>query len=1037
MFNNIHELLELFPHYEEASNGEYHTPCPFCGKGVSTTYKGVKFYGEDRLVWYADGKGVHCRQEGKYRPIEKVAEFFGGEISADFDMVSEGATAEEKEAEAPVIASPAYVAQCHETVDRAYWYRNHWTDETINRFKLGYGGMYPYSTKAPRHLIPMQCQHEGDPPLIGYSFEGRYIADKSEPPNIKTKGLTKGWFWYIEDDPGSKTIAITEGPKDAITLWQSGYKNFAAIFGSGGFTPGIAEFLKTKGYENIVVFGDNDEAGDKFNRSVIRQFFPVKVNVLEWPESTPEKYDVTDALVDGKLTRLLQENFSEQRSKGFIHDYTDVEPDYSPDTPETAMSRDAIRAELPLVISDYLDNYKDRKKQYGKGVVKVLAAPPGVGKSYIMVQAAQERARLVLDDKEHNLELLEQKIIEVEEWLQDPDLDELERAGYEAQLERLRKKTLRVNKILYAGPFIAGWHDIQTQPNFDSTLWFNYEARNEENCQNLEAVSAIASKGYNARAFCETSCPMRDWCMEQGYLSQEEKRKEKPITYVRHQHLEGGVVQGSTMIFLDEEPFHVFEKDMEIRSSDIRPVYEADWQDFVEPEQVALINELVGTLKATIEGTQEELSGYDVLAELDKRCGNKLVDILHAIDPDVLDAYQPASGFVVSDAKEAASLPQRCFADIYEVLASEIGYYRNGQRRYNTRISIQRNRFRIFRVDKLIRPKSHPIIVADATAMAPDLYGLLMDRAVEVYKPEVWSPKAHTKVFYGSDFTRTSIRQQIGPAITLMNKYVEDTIVHDIFGEPFDLTTIPVDENMYDSAILNQAMTLLKDIAADHENLLIITYKPIRLLMERKVQQVYPDLNVRFAHYGSLRGTNVYKDMEAVLLIGAHRLPYEHLYRRAQAWAQMAEYHKPLDPTVVMKTAPYHGRLEGYTYYGFADEFADQFVDLAEVGEIQQALDRIRLFTSDTDKYAYLALSRPAAKWVGELKGVYSYTNFLNNTKHQDMTAYISEQWELNGKAPTYRHLVETFKVSRRNVKEAMDEVKEKRQKQRNKVETR
>lgn len=1030
MFNNINDLLDLFPHYEDASNGEYHTPCPFCNKGASTTYKSKKFYGTDRLIWYADGKGVYCRQEEKYYPIDKVAEFFDGRIAPDFDMLIEGSV--EFRTEAPVLASPRYVDQCHAQVDRSYWYANGWSDQTIDRFKLGKGSLYPFSTKAQRHLIPMQCQLEGEEPLSGYSFEGRLVdKEVNEPRNIKTKGLTKGYFWYVEDDPDNKTIAVAEGPKDAITLWQNGYKNFAAIFGSGGFTSGIADFLKSKGYTRILVFGDNDEAGDKFDRNVTRMFFPIKVMVLEWPEGTPDKYDVTDSFIEGSLTRLLKDNFTGHRSKGFIPDYTVIDPEYVPTSPdEGTMSRDDIREDMPVVIQDFLDNYKDRKKFYGRGVVKLLAAPPGVGKSYIMVKAAQDRARKVLEERNHNLDLLQERIEEVQEFLHDPDLEESERVGYVSVLEKLKSKKLRVNRIVYAGPFVAGWHDIQNQPIFDPLLWFNYEARNEENCQNLDAVSAIAAKGYNSRAFCETSCPMKEWCMESGYLSQDEKRQQYPITYVRHQHIEGGVMQGSNLLFIDEEPFHVFEKDMSISSSDIRPVYEADWEDFVEPDQVSLINELVGGLKAALEGTEEDLSGYEVLSEIDKRCGNRLSEILQAIDPDVLDAYQPVSGFVVKDVKDVKRLPQRCFTDIYEALASEIKYYEAGQKRYNTRIGIRRKHFHIFRVDKLVRPASHPIIVADATAMAPDLYGLLFDREVETYKPVVWSDKAHTTVYFGSDFTRTSIRQQIGPAVTLMNKYVEDTIVHDIFGEPFDLSTIPVDENMYDSAILNQAMTLMKEIESKHSSLLVITYKPIRLLMERKVQQAYPEMKVRFAHYGSLRGTNIYKDIEAVLLIGCHRIPYDHLYRRAQAWARMAGYVNPLDDTVVMKTAPYHGRPEGYTYLGFEDAFENQFVDLVEVGEIQQALDRIRIFTSDTDKYAYLALSRPAAQWVSEIRGVYQYTNFLNNTKNQEMTTYIADYWAENGKSPTYKLLVDKFRVSRRDVKTALEEVRQNRQEQ-------
>jgi len=176
---------------------------------------------------------------------------------------------------------------------------------------------------------------------------------------------------------------------------------------------------------------------------------------------------------------------------------------------------------------------------------------------------------------------------------------------------------------------------------------------------------------------------------------------------------------------------------------------------------------------------------------------------------------------------------------------------------------------------------------------------------------------------------------------------------------------------------------------------------------------MHPDLarRVVWGHYGALRGTNRYEDCDAVVLIGCPRQPYEEVYERASAYGALLElpYIKP-DLTVV--PAPYDGRYEGAVIPQFADPFARRLVNLVEVGEVVQALERIRLHTSPKPKTAYLAMTRPAARFVTEVQPLSS----VLIGKYQRVIDYIIAAKAEQNRTPTYRELQEKFNLSSKTI---------------------
>jgi KaiC/GvpD/RAD55 family RecA-like ATPase len=90
-----------------------------------------------------------------------------------------------------------------------------------------------------------------------------------------------------------KTVYLTEGERDSDSLIALGY--CATTFGSAGFWPAGAEMYFTG--RNVVVIGDNDDAGRKHIEIITEKLAGVAGSVRNWtPKGGPPGYDVTDWL---------------------------------------------------------------------------------------------------------------------------------------------------------------------------------------------------------------------------------------------------------------------------------------------------------------------------------------------------------------------------------------------------------------------------------------------------------------------------------------------------------------------------------------------------------------------------------------------------------------------------------------------------------------------------------------------------------------------------------------------------------------------
>lgn len=109
-----------------------------------------------------------------------------------------------------------------------------------------------------------------------------------------------------------KTVYLTEGERDADTLHTIGL--CATTFGSAGFWPAEAEMYFSG--RDVVVIGDNDDAGHKHIDSITAKLNGVASSVRSWtPTGGGPGYDVTDWLRDHPGADILKAIAGEQERR--------------------------------------------------------------------------------------------------------------------------------------------------------------------------------------------------------------------------------------------------------------------------------------------------------------------------------------------------------------------------------------------------------------------------------------------------------------------------------------------------------------------------------------------------------------------------------------------------------------------------------------------------------------------------------------------------------------------------------------------------
>lgn len=1034
MIDNITQLESFFPYINKRLPNEWHSPCPMCnGDGVCSEKGGVRFYGEDRLIWFLANNVFVCRQckergdgrsgKGLYT-LQMMANLFGVAVSGELTQ------AQTRREEIPLsnLWADFMVERAHREVKREWFYGYGWTDETINRFKLGWGRFRGHAE--PVHIIPMKIRR-----VIADSPEDElvettdwYVATRGADRPLRSSGSVFNYWCEIVNNPESKIVMLAEGEKDGISLAQVfPDHNVVISWGAASWMEQKTRLLAEK-YEECWVFGDNDDAGQAFSSQVQMQAMRLgmrcRVHLWDMYTGLPKGFDVTDLLARerGQTADLLLANLS-------------ISSDITPVDPQV----EAFSTTLDILRSpDHPDSLMQRVKTYlakADNSLFVLAAPPGAGKSYTLSQIAQEMASQLMPARIAERLVLEQRIADVKTILSRMP-ESIEKQNLIDVLTLLEQE---LNEFSYAsiawyGQYRDGYQDLLAN-GMNPDLCFNYEARTAENCQNYQLVNVLGANNHDIGMFCATGCPYRAQCEASGYLSQDRKRKEKPITFFRHEHILSSFAQDyKELAIVDENPCHIYDnKPLLVKADDVLP-HSQNWGSAVQDsESVKNITLLVSALRVALgfnSGAKQYLddrnpnpnymvSGVTFLSLLDTCIrsldeSKNLLDVLENIDEALLDSeYHPTY-----DPQSDTPIKKRCMREVYKALLQEApAWVESPANRYPTRIHLVAGCLELYLEPSIRIRKKSPLIVADATAM-PQLYGAMFKRPYDGYAPLLQNPNAKITVIKGSDYTKGQLKDQLGSVIAARKK--EKTAIYNILGEVVDIdAAIPHDVTRYNSTIMHEANLVIKELAIRHEKLLVITHKDLRQIIEDVVRLP----NVDYAHYGSLRGSNRFADYEAALLVGAYRVPYDIMWRKIQSWAAMIGIRDPIPYETHTLDSQFPNTTIPTQLRSFLHPFAASFVDMVEAGELIQSSERIRPHSTSSPKYVYVMANRPALRYTTEVIQKSVFLQMLDpSSKSSNLLNYVLAELERNFEArgiikpPTYSTLVREFHVSNRDV---------------------
>ncbi len=1040
------------PNSIQYSSAEWHTSCPWCalaGNGGDVQlYNGVPFTGDDRLVFRLRDNSFFCRvcqrnglgHNGNYFPRE-AAELFG--ISIDEDSLQ---PVIQVDAEKPLDLWPlSKVIRARSQVQRDYWYNFGWTDDVIRHFMLGYAVLY--KDDGPVHLIPMNVR-TADAPAYEDSFamEGR----RQGVPTKRTSGAIRRYFWHITGVDDRK-IYLTEGGKDAITAWFLKLGDVQCYFGTSQVSKEKIQFLKDYGYEEVVACGDNDDAGRDFNRKIVAWAREVglKDSALLWAEDIPDKFDLTDLLQTRgfdaaqeyvtshqTILEISADEVGVDKARYVTSFKEEVDATYQPHSPDEALTLEEIRRDGPrslvYAVDQFIKQYPTKYKR-GKGLIKLLKAPPGAGKTHTLIRLAEQVAEDSYGRSVVRLAKLNQDLDAVKEQIATGDYEDAEElTALERTLAGLQRNIDEFSyaSVLWSTPFKSGYDDI-VAAGATSNLWVNFDARDDTNCQNFALTQVLGNNHHDIGAFCKAHCPFSERCKREGYLAQHNDRRSHPITVVRHQHLIGELSKDyPDLVIIDESPFHAVENPILVTPGMIQ-AHNATWEMEVsyshEVDAIELFTEACRRAISSNAGAPQRLSTGDANPQhtisgaaffrlLDDHIQSvtdakqSLNSALNAIQKQTLEqVYQPPHR-----ENSAANVLPRVVPDLYEAVRKELAdFVRDRNNQLPSAVHLVAGTLEIYPMRKIQIRARTPIIIADATAMIPELYEPVFERDLdEIYAPDIRNPNAKIEVVYGSDWTISEIDRSLGKEIKDRERALP-THVETLLGESLDLSETPyAPDDFGKNKLFTEYMDIIRTLLEKHTTLLVVVPKRVRGLLEDYVKHNYPDWSERqkFNHFGNLRGTNRYKDMEAIALIGQYRIPYNVLWRRIQAWGRLLEFDEPIPYQMVFKGKPYHGRDDGHSYRTFSHEFAQRFVDFVEEGEMIQAAERIRPHATGENKYVYVFASRPAVTWVTEtVKKSQFFKTSRQDSPINKIKAFLIERFKAGEPTPTRDEVCSLF----------------------------
>lgn len=162
--------------------------------------------------------------------------------------------------------------------------------ETLKYFEVG------FSRIKERVTIPVR---DAKFKLVG--IIGRAIDHHQEPKYLYNKGFKRGDILFnIQNAKCYDQVIVCEGSLDAVKTHQAGYKNVVATLGAK-VTPNQVKLLR-KYFDSIVIFSDQDAAGDGMMSDIISGCRGKEIYRMKIPEDLKDPGEMTEEQILNSFT---------------------------------------------------------------------------------------------------------------------------------------------------------------------------------------------------------------------------------------------------------------------------------------------------------------------------------------------------------------------------------------------------------------------------------------------------------------------------------------------------------------------------------------------------------------------------------------------------------------------------------------------------------------------------------------------------------------------------------------------------------------
>jgi len=160
----------------------------------------------------------------------------------------------------------------------------------LEHFEVG------YSAAKERVVIPVR-----DAQYKAVGFIGRAIKSEQEPRYLYNKGFKRANVLFnIQNAKQYNSCIVVEGSIDAMFIHQAGFPNVVATLGSK-----ISDFqfkLLKKYFDSIIVFSDNDEAGEYMKRDILFACSGKDLYTVQLPADKKDAGEMTQEEIINTLT---------------------------------------------------------------------------------------------------------------------------------------------------------------------------------------------------------------------------------------------------------------------------------------------------------------------------------------------------------------------------------------------------------------------------------------------------------------------------------------------------------------------------------------------------------------------------------------------------------------------------------------------------------------------------------------------------------------------------------------------------------------